>query len=370
MAKRAAKKTTKAKSKPVAKKPAKKPGLSTLPPLKTCLKGNRIALAGRFSSPNKSAIEKFYKSFGATIAKTVDGKLDILLVGSGQVPTGQTKAEKLNASGGAKILITDHPILAFPDFRLNQIEYLTSPDQVVLFSEIIQMNRSFKSYSSQIGDVDFSKETIGPDRLPKNSNEVKLLMNFHKCCFDQTTFQNVTLNAYFDHSYNCELNGSIFNNAGFSYLNQFTFNKCKGSSLKLVRAKDCQLNGMVLDKIELSNTDKISISDSKFKVFEVSKSVNNYFLENVKIGLWRARDFDISSCRITSSEFSKVTVAGTEITEAIKCVGSTFKDCKFSDLDLESVEFVECELINCTFDGLKTVDLNFCEKQNSKTAIS
>ena len=365
MAKRAVKKVK--KKSPVKKSSSKKPGLSSLPPLETCLKGKIIALAGRSLYPDRSTLERFYRSHGATISKTVDGRLDILLVSDGQKSTAQTRAEKLNAKGDANILIIDQPILAFSNMELNRIDYLTSPDQVIQFCTFVKMDRSDDRNFSQIDGVNFSKKTIGPDRVLKDSGGVDLQMIFHNCCFDRATIQNVTLGRYADHSSNCELNGSTFNSVDFRYLNQFNFNKCKGSSLKLVRAEDCQLNDMVLDKIEFSHTEKITISNSKFKIFQVDNRVTNHSMENVNIGLLRAVSFDgITSCEISSSEFSKVTVAGTEIADTMKCVGSTFKDCKFSKLDVDSVKFVECELINCTFDGLKTVDLGFCDKTKLK----
>ena len=264
-----AKKKTKAKSKKAVKKPAaKKSGLSPLPPLKTCLKGKRIALAGRFSYPDKGPFEKFFKSCGGKIAKAIDGKLDILMVGEGRKPAAQTKAEKLNAKGDADILIIDQPTSAIPDFEFNLIEYLTSPDQFVPFSDIVKKGWLFHHSWRRIDGVDFSKKTIGPARPGKESTGFPIELDFDKCCFDRATIQNVDIGCHHGDSHECELNGTVFDNARFNQANQFTFNKCKGSLLELSFAEDCQLDAMVLDRFELRYSQRCNISNSKFKVFE------------------------------------------------------------------------------------------------------
>ena len=360
MAKRAAKKVK--KKSPVKKQTkakSKKGGLSPLPPLKTCLKGKRIALAGRFSWPGKETIENFYKSCGGKIADKVDVKLDILLVDAGRKSVAQKKAEKLNASGDADILIIDKPIEAFPDFEMNRVTYLTTPDQLVQFSEIVKRNWLADITLSVIDGVKFSKETIGPNRLPKLQSWLDLSMDFANCCFDQTTIQNIHIGSSRDESHSCEFNRVIFNDARINSPQQCTFNKCKGTALEIAFGENCQLDGMAVDEIELSYSKGISISNSKFKVFELdgfSGHSTNFSLENIKIGLWKALG---RSCDVINSEFSKVTVAKTKIDESLKCVGSTFKDCKICNLKSQSVDFQKCELINCTFDGLAADHLSF-----------
>ena len=238
MAKRAAKKVKKkspakkktkanAKSKKAVKKPArKKSSLSPLPPLKTLLKGKRIAFAGDFSNPDKSTIAKFFSSLGGKATKTIDGKLDILLVGEGQKPAAQTKAEKLNAKGDADILIIDKPFLAIPDFKFNQVEYLTSPDQFVPFSQIVNTYWLDGAYTCLIDGVDFSKKTIGSDRHPK---PVELQLDFSKCCFDRATIQNVDIGRIRGGLLECELSGTVFERAYFDHPTKCKFTKCKGS---------------------------------------------------------------------------------------------------------------------------------------------
>ena len=374
MAKRAAKKTkkkspvkkqTKAKSKKAVKKTSSnKSGLLPLPPLKTCLKGKRIALAGRFSYPDKKPIEAFFKSCGAKIATAIDGKLDVLLVGEGRKPAAQTKAEKLNAKGDADILITDQAIVAIPDFELNLVEYLTSPDQFGPFCNIVEKNWLFHHSLREIDGVDFSKKTIGSDYLSKGRETAELELDFHNCSFDRATIHNTTIGTFRGESSGCEFNGTIFDNANLRSPNQCTFNKCKGSCLDLSFPQDCQLDGMSLDKFELYLAKKIDISNSKFKVLNISSSgedLEKCTLHNVKIGMLEAE-----GCDILSSKFSKVTIAATDLGGKLKCVGSTFKDCKFSNLESESIEFIKCELINCTFDSLKTDNLSFGEKTKLK----
>ena len=372
MAKRAAKKAkkkspikkqTKAKSKKAVKKSsAKNSTLSPLPPLKTCLKGKRIALAGRFSYPDKPLIEAFFKSCGAKISKTIDGKVDILLVAKGRKSAAQTKAEKLNAKGDADILIIEQPISAIPDFQANLIEYITSPDQFEQLSDIVRKYWLFPRNLRTIDGVDFSKKTIG---YADSCREQKLEISFNKCCFDKATIQNVDIGCNLENSSECELNGTIFNDACISGPKQFTFNKCKGSFLDLSMAEDCQLNSMVLDELRVAYSKDIRISNSKFKVFMADgshKQIENSSLDNVKIGLLNARGGD---CDFIGSKFAKVNVAASKIRD-LKCFNSTFQDCKFSNLEPRSIDFQKCELINCTFENLDTANLNFSKNTKLK----
>ena len=92
-----------------------------------------------------------------------------------------------------------------------------------------------------------------------------------------------------------------------------------------------------------------------------SEQLEKCTLDNVKIDLLEA-----SGCDIVGSEFSKVNIANTNIDGTFKCVGSTFKDCKFSGLKSDSVDFDKCELINCTFNGLDTDSLSFGSKTKLK----
>ena len=371
MAKRSAKKTTKktpakkkAKARP-KKASSKKSSASSLPVLKTYLKGKRIAFSGRFSRPDKPDIEKFFTSCGGKITETIDGKLDILLTGKGRKQPPQNKAEKLNAKGEASILIIDKPILVIPDFVTNHIEYLMSPEQFALFNDIameswLVESLLYKDDFRKIDGFDFSKKTIGPNLYRDYRG---LWYWFRNCRFDSSTIQNIEITHYAGFE-KCELNSTLFKNAHINELTGCKFNKCKGS-LELTEPRGCQFDSLAMDELQLNRPTNCDISNSKIKELEVGRGagqlLKNCTLENVKIGHWKS-----GSCDIDMSEFSKVNIAAIDMDGELKCHASVFKDCKFTGLNADFIDFNDCKLINCTFDRLETRNLSFSKTTTLK----
>ena len=355
-----AKKTPKAKAKKAVKKPTRKKSNDTsLPNLKTCLRGKRLAIAGSFIYP-KSVIEEFFTARGANITKTINAKLDILLVSRGPKKADQTKAEKLNSKGEADIRIANKIISVFPDFELYLSDYIATSTQFRDVCKIMERTSTLSRKIHVITGVDFSKKTIGPSSKAK----VELHVNFKDCRFNHATIQNTQLGNYEGKFTNCEMNEATLNQAHIIDPVKCKFEKCKGSLLNLSNLQDCELVDMMLDKFEIENATKCSFANSKFQTLAMTSyngELKKCELNNVKAGKWTAENSEI-----TNSKFSKVHVAAAQFDHSLKCINSTFRDCKFSGMKTKSIDFHKCELINCTFDRLKTDSLNFCDKTKLK----
>lgn len=323
--------------------------------------GVRVVLGGHFSPFLSYHIPRFSRAEGATIAKVLNDRVDVLVLGE-RATTLRKKAESLNKAGATIRIVEDYNEL-WTSLNISISAAIRQP-------KCLSHLDSLLSREWLVGDI---PPIIGEDysgiKLDTSAGIYLSGLQFVKCNFTKARLNNVSFRHSGSPLTRCNFRQTKLETCDFSSPADCDFQDAKGTDVSVLWANNCDFRNVHFRGTTISGLVGGEIQDSRFERIDISLSS---LFESTRIGNTKFIGLKATEepVQIYDCELNEVEFRGGEFPHGLDFTDCVLRNVKFVDLAISAFTFAACTMEECSFTRCDIDQWGFddCDVVNCKTS--